>query len=413
MNTETISNHKASAENFYSPCSCEISSYKTNTKSSSRSHQWSGTVEISDKPDYYLIDRTVETSSTPPVSIEQKLLKEINAILYPDATVDLFEKCFLKQQAYYIVQYGMDMIRDGSKMEWVAQVCAGMAILYQKNIETYIPDEISIEKNQSPEDINQSMQDQKGIVFNPQFVKQRADAIVTLTEIMADYGVDYGIVSDYLKAQRYDSWDKLCCVMKYFLLQQQENMEKSVDAYYLGDHGAGPYRQIFGIDKLREIFNEQIPTQDELDTYTKAVAMYKAYTAIALGKTKFNNKNLTNRTCIVQRSMNRQTLVSGYEGYDKVVLGGKFNGMKGGIADSTALGSPTFFFIRKRNDIHEMTIPFSRIHAMYFISSELCYDDEQESKNNTDIGFGGGHEFVCDLHGLQVTLIKLGRMKSL
>ncbi|MDR2779168.1 MAG: hypothetical protein LBB16_02680 [Puniceicoccales bacterium] len=80
--------------------------------------------------------------------------------------------------------------------------------------------------------------------------------------------------------------------------------------------------------------------------------------------------------------------------------------MKGGIADSAALGSPVYFFIEpEQSDIHRMQVPFSRIHAAYFISPELCHDDDPDRKNDIDYGYGGGHEFVCDLSRLSIELI--------
>jgi hypothetical protein len=224
---------------------------------------------------------------------------------------------------------------------------------------------------------------------------------------MAANGADYNIIHSYLIEQRKGSWKPECCAMKYFLLQQRQD-PLDQNEYFLGPEG---------VNGLCSKFGGLVKSQD-LDRYTKTVAMYKAFTAIALMKTQFSGKNLKSipPTCILQRGMNRTDLVrktdplsgemTGYEGYNDVKDGETFNGIKGGIAESTALGSPAPTFIRKGYDIHEMTIPLCRIHAVYFISPELCCDDNMKMKSNTLTGFGVGHEFVCDLKGLQVKLIK-------
>jgi hypothetical protein len=80
------------------------------------------------------------------------------------ATVSPLGQCTPEQQAY-ILQYGIDMIRDGNKPEWATQVCASMAILYQSGIEAYIPAEITIENNQTSDAIRISMTDLNSVFF--------------------------------------------------------------------------------------------------------------------------------------------------------------------------------------------------------------------------------------------------------
>jgi hypothetical protein len=307
------------------------------------------------------------------------------------------EQCTPEQQDY-IMQYGMDMIKDGNKPEWAAQVCASMAILYQNGIEQHIPDRIIIEANQSPDDITQSMADPNSVVFAQQFIVQRAVATKHLTDVMSANGANYDIMKNYLIQQGYFSWSETSCVMKYFLLQQRVNPTQDENTYHLECAG------FVTLENLRDQYNEYFGLPDNLNEnllnqYTKTVAMYKAYTAIALRKTQFDGKDLNQQTCQLQRAMVRKKLIKSYKpAYEDVKEGETFAEMKGGIADSTALGPPVHFFTKPEYDIFEMKVPFFRILAIYIMSPELCCDDDFERKNDTKIGAAVAHEVVCDMH---------------
>jgi hypothetical protein len=234
---------------------------------------------------------------------------------------------------------------------------------------------------------------------------------------MAANGADYNIIHSYLIEQRKGSWKPECCAMKYFLLQQRQNPSDQ-DKYFLKE----------GKDVLEESANTVLNVQN-LDKYTKTVAMYKAFTAIALMKTQFDGKDLESvpPTCVLQRGMRRDSLIkmqvetesSAMLAYADVDKGQTFKGMspagpvtvKGGIAESTALGSPALNFTEAGYDVHQMKIPFSRIHAVYFMSPELCCDDDRTMKLSPK-GFSMGHEFVCDLRDLALTLIKKADRKA-
>jgi hypothetical protein len=340
----------------------------------------------------------------PPVSPEEQLQTDINAILVQAPGSISLEQCTRPQQTF-IIRYGMDMIRDGNKPEWAAQVCASIAILYQSGIEAHIPDRIDIENNQQPYCIEYFRDAKEGTVFGQRFIEQRANATAALSVIMTVNGADYGIISDYLKQQRFSSWDNKCCVMKYFLLQQRMNPEQDANnIYYFG--GNKRSRHPTSLDTLNQRYDEYFQPND-LNTYTKTVAMYKAYTAIALGKTQFSGKDQASNSCTLQRAMTRQLLITSYgQAYENVRVNETFDRMKGGIADSTALGPPVYHFIEPGSDIFEMQVPFSKIHAAYFISPELCYDDIPKEKQDVKFGFAGGHEFVCDLGKIKLKLIR-------
>jgi hypothetical protein len=317
------------------------------------------------------------------------------------ATISL-ERCSPEQRSLrqqdFIIQYGMDMIRDGNKPEFAAQVCASMAILYQSGIEAHIPDQITLEDNQTPDAIKRSMADPTSVVFAPQFIAQRAVATQRLTGVMADNGANYDIMKNYLIQQGYFSWSEASCVMKYFLLQQRVNATQDENTYHLECAG------FVTLENLRDQYNEYFELPDNLNEnllnqYTKTVAMYKAYTAIALNKIQFKGKDSTHRTCQLQRAMVRKKLIKSCKpAYKDVKEGETFAEMKGGIADSTALGPPVHFFTGPEYDIFEMKIPFFRILAMYIMSPELCCDNDLKRKNDTKIGAAVAHEVVCDMH---------------
>jgi hypothetical protein len=331
--------------------------------------------------------------------------------LIQHGSLDPLGICSPEQQTS-ILQYGMDMIVDGNKPEWAAQVCASMAILYQSVIEAYIPDQILIENNQQPYCIEYFKDANEGVVFGPQFIKQRTVATERLGQIMNANGANYSIISDYLKQQREDSWNNECCTMKYFLLQQRANVEQDGNIYYFGE---------VTLEDLRQRYNEHfgLPDQlkeDLLKQYPKTVAMYKAYTATALRKTQiggFDGKDSTQQTYKLQKGMNRKRLIEFYPALDQqpayknVQPDETFGRMKGGIADSVELGPPVFTFNKPNYDVLEIQVPFCKIHVVYFVSPELCYDDDLESKNDTEVWFAGGHEFVCDTNGIPVTLKKM------
>jgi hypothetical protein len=285
--------------------------------------------------------------------------------------------CTPDQQGY-IIRYGMDMIRDGNEPELAAQVCASMVVLYENGIEVHIPEQITIEDNRSSDAIRRSVKDPNSVVFAPQFIAQRAVATKYFIDVMAANGANCEIISSYLKAQRYSSWHQKCLVMKYFLLQQRKRGTDATDRYYF--EGNKRTTQQISLSTLIARYNTYFQSQgslndDLLNQYTTTVAMYKAYTAIALRRTQFLGKNPPQRTCQLQRAMGRAKLIDSYPGsaqqpaYASIQQGGTFSGIKGGIADSAALGSPVYHFAEpeKGNDRHEMPVPFLNSCCIFHI----------------------------------------------
>ncbi|MDR2779167.1 MAG: hypothetical protein LBB16_02675 [Puniceicoccales bacterium] len=245
-----------------------------------------------------------------PQPAKEQLQQNIDVILAQISYSISLANCILDQQTY-IIQYGMDMIRDGNKPEWAAQVCASMAILYQSGIEQHIPDQITIEDNQTPEAITRSKTDLSSVVFAQQFIAQRAVATKHLAKVMSANGADYTIMSDYLKRQRFSSWSRGCLVLKYFLLQQRTDwVEDARSIYYFeGNKRKG---QNLDLQKLQKAYDTHFLSADHAK-YTKTVAMYTAFTAMALRKTQFDGKDSAQRTCLLQRAMTRADLIASYE----------------------------------------------------------------------------------------------------
>jgi hypothetical protein len=288
------------------------------------------------------------------------------------ATIPL-ERCSpeqrtLRQQAY-ILQYGVDMIRDGNKPEFAAQVCASMAILYQNGIESVLPQEIDI----------------KSTVSSSTDIKMRRVATKQLSDIMAANGANYKIISSYIEDQRTSSWQKGALVMKSFLMAQRQNPD-DVNSIFVPK---------IVEKKIRSAFpGKMSPLQ--IAEFTKSVAMYKAFTAITLSRLNMpefiNHETLT---CSLQRGLGRKGLIESYPGYPNIPIGTPFRLPKNGIADSTSLGPPPPNFTGKGSDVHQMDVAFSRILVLYFMSEEMCKGVKAHE-----------HEITCDLSNVFATIIK-------
>jgi hypothetical protein len=256
------------------------------------------------------------------------------------------------------LQYGVAMINDGNKPEWAAQACASMVILCQSDIEAHIPEKVVLEDTTDPNVIHTSATQKTGTVFDEANIGMRAKAKEILSKVMLDCGADYSIIELYLKDQRSDSWRPNCRVLKYFLVQQQQDTSNLEDRYFFKGDGISP-----GPDAAKTQFDKHFQPEDasgpeqsqkKMQTYSKTVAMYKAFTAIALMKCNFPGKNLKSATCTLhqissqsaqlQRGMQKSALITAYQWYGDLKAGETFVGIKGGIAESTALGPPVIKF---------------------------------------------------------------------
>jgi hypothetical protein len=250
-----------------------------------------------------------------------------------------FGSCTRPQQTY-IKEYARQIIEGGDKPEFALQVCQSMMLLYKEGMESLMPDAI----------------DFRNIVENGN--EMRTQAIGQLTEIMAANGGNYMIMQRYLREQQLDSNSKESQEMRNFLMAQRQNPSE-------------------------ERFLSSPVMQDP--EYAKTVAIYKAFTAIALNKANFAGRDPQNHTCTVYRGMPRDVLERNYHDYDQVQNGDNFT-IKHSTLESTSIGNPIRMFNEIDSDTHTLEVPFSRVFVAYFMSSEMCGGMGRHE-----------HEFICDL----------------
>jgi hypothetical protein len=61
----------------------------------------------------------------------------------------------------------------------------------------------------------------------------RRTAIEKLLSIIESNGASYDDIAEYQENQRSESWSNCSLCMKYFLLQQRQNFNKSCESYLL------------------------------------------------------------------------------------------------------------------------------------------------------------------------------------
>jgi hypothetical protein len=250
-----------------------------------------------------------------------------------------------------------------------------MAILFANGIEEVLPKEI---------DPVRTVRNDRGM---------RTAVADKLRDVMQENGAKYGRVGAYLSSQPQGSWRDEPCALKYFLLSQREDGPNAYNTYYLRNETQESLERKFS-QVAGPVGN---PQRAE---YERSITMYKAFTAIVLAKVNFAGKNPKTRTCKLYRQIDHQPLVRAYPGYGDLHEGGTFGGMKQGIADSTSLASPPIPWMHgappetTTQDTHEMNIPFSKIHFLYFMSNELCRG-------------GDVREVVCDMSNVSVKIAQL------
>jgi hypothetical protein len=256
-----------------------------------------------------------------------------------------FSKCTESQQAY-IKEYAKQMIEGGDKKEFAMAVSEAMVLLYTSGIDELMFDEINFR------DIAKTG------------AQMRADVIEKLTQVMKDNGGNYVTIGKYLLEQQIDGNCDASQQMRAFMMTQRQD----------------PFEGRFSVS----------PKMPDDISYAKTVAIYKAFTAIALNKANFAGKNSENHTCKVYRGLARKDLEETYTDYDgKVKEDGIFT-MRHSTLESTSIGNPIQLFNGKGSDTHTMEVPFSRIFATYFMSPEMC----------GNLASVGEHEFLCDLAGI-------------
>jgi hypothetical protein len=298
------------------------------------------------------------------------------------------------------------MLENGYRETFAGDVCEAIITLYLGGIEDLLPEDIS------------SVSD---VVYAPEYIAMRRKVTDKLSQIMEDNGADYGIIGRYLKGQQQNSWSEESLAMKYFLLTQRQNDTDFKEIYFLDGETLGDLELRHTRESIVNIKNESDARGSifniKKEIYAKSVAMYKAFTAIALNKVNMPGKiSHGNNTCTVQRGMRREDLIKFYPEYAKTDEGATFSGtMKHGIADSVALGAPASMYTdQKECDVIEMEVPFSRILAAYFVSPELCFDEPPYGippnplTRDNKPGKGSEHEIVCDMGNLPIKIRRMG-----
>jgi hypothetical protein len=250
------------------------------------------------------------------------------------------------------------MIEEGDKKSFAIEVCRSMILLFKNNIENFMPENV---------DVNESLNDQQAM---------RRNAEKKLTEIMKENGGRYEIIETYIREQEVSSNASQSQAIQYFLLMQRQNPGE--DRFFSTPK-----------EKMEEHFLNMCCENPE--QYAKTIAMYKAFTAIALNKANFAGKNPQNHTYAVYRGINRDTLNNTYPDYD----GKTQYTIKHNPLESTSVGGPISGFNGPGFDTHKMEVPFCRVFFAYFMSAGRCQS-----------AHGFEHEFVCDLHGISATITK-------
>jgi hypothetical protein len=316
-----------------------------------------------------------------------------------------------KQQVKFARQYKRNMLADGYKREFVDRVFVAMLTLYKNGIEELLPEDIS------------SVSD---VVYDPECIAMRKEVTDKLSQIMKNNGADYDIINRYLKAQQQSSWSEQSLTMKYFLFTQREESADFEKIYFWSGHNLSDLELRHIKEVIKNVKKEANDggsisiSKIKKEKYAQSVAMYKAFTAIALNKAKIPGKiNHKNNTCSLQRGMKREDLIKFYPEYAKINEGEIFTGtMKHGIADSAALGAPASEYTNpKEYDVIEMKIPFHRVLAAYFVSPELSFDGPlygipiNPYTRDNKAGKGSEHELICDMANLPVKIRKMSTIK--
>jgi hypothetical protein len=191
--------------------------------------------------------------------------------------IEGFASCTDEQQTY-MIKYVRQMIEDDDDPEFALAVVRYMVLLYEARIDEQIP------KEHPPITDEERMQ---------QFHK-RISGIeqTTLASIMDTNGGDYNFIIDYMGQQKDESAREANQAMRYYLLTQRQDGDVQGE-YYLGkiqgreltkEDLKGAYDRFFSDSSGKKDSSKE-------KQYAKTVAIYKAFTAIALNKINFPGKD--------------------------------------------------------------------------------------------------------------------------
>lgn len=302
---------------------------------------------------------------------------ETNTICQPP-TINALYEC-TKAQQEYINKYRSSLIKDGYTPKFAEQTCVFIIALYQEGIEKELEEKF-------PKDIDAATTWKDGSTN----ITGRKEITTWLKTIMEKYGGDYNTVANWLTNHQSNSWSNAAKAMKYFLISNLKEDVSVDDRFYLGTYTKYD---------LEAAYNSAVPTQKEKKCYETSMLMYKAFTAIVLSTVKIQFIDQSTQMVTVKRGDKKESMQLAYQKFDlsACLRDKELPIVRGGIADSTSLGVANSKFSGEGYLVRTFGMPFSRIHAVYFISQEICCDSSSKLKTT----YAAEREIICDMSNLQ------------
>jgi hypothetical protein len=290
----------------------------------------------------------------------------------------------------FINEYASQLVRNGYKHKYAIEVAKCMAMLYKAGLGPILA-KIVVQKVNPVE-----------VTRNAVAKMARTAAVNLLKTQMAKNGGDYSVIQNWLTSHQTagGQCDASQAVRRFLYAQlnsPQTNDFRTVDGQILrgagtlkerapGAQDAKKERQ----DKQKKEKNDGINMLIQKPYYQTSLIFYKAYTAVGLLEAQYVRNQII-QTVSVDRGIN--------------VKPGKKEGVKHGIADSTAYGGLPTGRGSKHWIYQFAKVPICRVHAAYFLSPELCQDGAkagQKISSNVSLEtLLGEREFIVHLGGRQ------------
>jgi hypothetical protein len=242
------------------------------------------------------------------------------------------------------------------------------------------------------------------MVTDEDSIKLRKTLTVARAAYFENHGADFSLIQGWLLGQLFSSWSKGPTSVKILLIQNKKCRTDVQDCVYLD-----PYEEDYILSKM------QVQPSDK---FRKSLVLQKAFTAIALSKIEapgvIDSENATiklRRGLILSKNFRKRNGLQGVAAEDMV--GREFTEAKNGIADSTALGtpSPTFCFTSTygmyRNSpkvVVEYEMPICDVHAAFMFEEKLQAIGNEFMKWQ--------HEVICDLVDKKAKIIYVDLIKN-
>jgi hypothetical protein len=293
----------------------------------------------------------------------------------------------------FVLSYANNMIEDGIRDGFAAEIGRIMAKLYGEGVDRMIPETFAFGTG-DPCDENSS-----GIEQSSTFIEERRDeGLIRAWEkvkiLMDADGGSSALVDEGVPQATCGSFGNYTEKMQSFYLKQFTNFDPK-DHYWRMD-----------LRKAKELYAKDVVDAGREEVFGKSVAWYQAFTGIILSRVNFEGHphliSHENNTCKVQRGITRLALTELYPGYEDVREGQNYSGLKNPLLSSTSLGKPTWEFTGPAFDILEFDVPFHRIPIMF-----LAHASFTAFAPFTEFApFANEREFLAMLHGLPAKLVR-------